>query len=225
MRIGAWVNDVYRQCRGIFPHCADPNCRFGHSVGRQLRWWIPGFRLHGFFYCGPRCFENAARRRFAEICDSPVSETRVQHRIPLGLLMLSRGQLSSTQLQAALQAQKASGCYRIGTWLQTLGFCSEQQVTDALGVQWACPVLHSKVNPFHPAVRLVPHRILERHRMLPIQFVESTRTFYVACAEDLDYSLLYALEQMLDCHTEASFIAGSILTEGRSSVRRLAASS
>jgi len=220
MRVRNWIANVQRKCYGMFPHCADPNCGFGRSVGRQLRWWAAKLRLHDSFYCSPQCFEKAARQRFVEICASPAPERLVQHRIPLGLLMLSRGQLSNGQLRQALEAQRANGSQRIGEWVQKLGFASEQQVTNALGVQWACPVLHAKVNPFHPAVRLVPRRILERYRMLPIQFVESTRTFYVAFSEDLDYSILYALEQMLDCRTQPSFLPASVLAEALEQIGR-----
>jgi hypothetical protein len=47
--------------------------------------------------------------------------------------------------------------------------------------------------------------------MAPVDFVESTRTLHIAFAEGLDYSVLYALEQMLDCRTEPCLLRPTIL--------------
>jgi hypothetical protein len=133
----------------------------------------------------------------------------VTHRIPLGLLMLSRGQITSEQLRAALDAQQAGGRHRLGEWLEQLGFASEQQVTTALGLQWACPVLAWRAPRDAGCVGMVPYRLLERFRMLPVQYVPVTRMFYVAFCDGIDYTVLYAIEQMLDCRTEACLISSS----------------
>ena len=63
------------------------------------------------------------------------------HRVPLGLLLLSRQQLTAAQLRTALEAQRAAGQGKIGEWLRQLGFVTELQVTAALARQWSCPVL------------------------------------------------------------------------------------
>ncbi len=47
--------------------------------------------------------------------------------------------------------------------------------------------------------------------MLPVQYVAATRMLYVAFSEGLDYTALYAIEQMLDCRTEACLIRQSAL--------------
>ena len=175
---------------------------------RRLGWWNGRIRLRDSSYCAPRCFEKAAREYFAAACIPPVASS-FEHRIPLGLLMLSRGQLTRQQLQTALQAQQGSRHQKIGMWLEQLGYASEQQVTTALGLQWACPVLAWKNPPDSGHSRLLPFRLLERFRMLPVQFVSSTRIFYVAFSDGIDYTALYAIEQMLDCRTEACLISRS----------------
>lgn len=187
---------------------------------RRLRWWNGTIRLHGSRYCAPQCFQNALRQSLSQICDAMLSARPVQHRIPLGLLLLSRGQLSNRQLRSALQAQRESGRHRIGEWLEKLGFASEQQVTAALGLQWACPVVTGGLKLDSRCVRLVPFRILEAYRMLPTQFVEATRTFYIAFSDGIDYSALYALEQMLDCRTEAFLISHSAMDEALEQIGR-----
>lgn len=123
--------------------------------------------------------------------------------------MLSRGQLTSWQLRAALDAQQASGRHRVGEWMEKLGFASEQQVTAALGLQWACPVLAGKLPSDASCARMLPYRLLERFRVLPVQFVAATRTFYLAFCDGIDYTALYAIEQMLDCRTQACLISRS----------------
>ena len=149
------------------------------------------------------CLDRISRR--------VVSAAAVRHRIPLGLLLLSRGQLSNRQLRSALQAQQDCGRHRLGEWLAKLGYATEQQVTAALGAQWACPVLTSEVSPDRLMLRLLPFRWLETFRMLPLQFVPSTRMFYLAFSEGVDYPALNAIEEMLDCRTEACLVSGSAM--------------
>jgi Type II secretion system (T2SS), protein E, N-terminal domain len=112
-------------------------------------------------------------------------------------------------LRAALEAQPRSRHRRIGEWLEELGFVTEQQVTAALGLQWACPVLAWRTPDDSGCGRMLPYRLLERFRMLPVQFVAATRIFYVAFCDGIDYTALYAIEQMLDCRTEACLISRS----------------
>ena len=57
--------------------------------------------------------------------------------------------------------------------------------------------------------RLLPYRLLEHFRMLPVQFVAATRIFCVAFCDGIDYTALYAIEQMLDCRTEPCLISRS----------------
>ncbi|HTZ95457.1 MAG TPA: hypothetical protein VMB18_03600 [Terriglobales bacterium] len=175
-----------------------------------MHWWNSAIRLHDARYCAPQCFENALQQHFLRLSVATAAAPPVQHRIPLGLLMLSRGQLTNQQLRSALEAQSASG-RRLGECLEKLGFATEQQVTAALGLQWACPVLMLRDNPDRECVHLLPYRLLEQFRMLPLQFVAATRTFYFAFSDGIDYPALYAIEQMLECRTEACLISSSAM--------------
>jgi hypothetical protein len=214
------MGNARRYWATILPDCGQPGCSFVRRCWRRIRWWNGTIRLHHLRYCAPQCFEYAAQQRFTQICNLSTPVQPIQHRIPLGLLMLSRGQLSNRQLRSALEAQQASGCHRLGEWLEKLGFATEQQITTALGLQWACPVLTARIIPDHRCLRLMPFRILETYRMLPIQFVEATRTFYVAFSEDIDYGVLNALEQMLDCRTEACLVSRSTMDEALERIGR-----
>jgi Type II secretion system (T2SS), protein E, N-terminal domain len=133
--------------------------------------------------------------------------------------MLSRQQLTNRQLRSALETQAISG-RRLGECLEKLGFASEQQVTAALGLQWACPVLTLRDFPDWACADRLPYRLLESFRMLPVQFVAATRTFHIAFCDDIDYRALFAIGQMLDCHTEACLISRSAMDRALEQIGR-----
>lgn len=197
---------------GLLPHCGDHNCTALRRTWRRLRWRKARIRLEQSWYCAPQCFERATEQRFLQLCASPAPRPPVRHRIPLGLLMLSRGQLTNHQLRSALEAQRSNGRERIGQWLEKLGFATEQQITAALGLQWACPVLAS-ASVSDAAARMLPFPLLEQFRMLPVQFVASRRLFHLAFCEGVDYAALYAVEQMLDCRTQACLVSRSVMDQ------------
>jgi hypothetical protein len=117
--------------------------------------------------------------------------------------MLSRGFVDNDQLKKALQAQKDSGSGRVGEWLRHLGAVTEEQVTQILGLQWSIPVF-----PLHQSrryldyARLVPFPLLEVAEMVPVHHIPTSQHLYVAFIDRVNYSALYAVERMLECHTE-----------------------
>ena len=147
---GSWIsawNDFWRTlvpppCR----YCARPQRGW-----RQMRRRSRGTLMQGARYCGPECLEQALLRvlRRSQRAASPAG--LAFHRIPLGLLLLSRQQLTGEQLRTALKLQRESSPAssgkntgvtnrKIGFWLQDLGFVTEHQVTAALARQWSCPM-------------------------------------------------------------------------------------
>jgi len=174
--------------------------------------------MQGSRYCREDCLERAVTEALRRI-RSPLRRATAPHRIPLGLLLLSRQQLTVDQLRAALATQHAAGRGKIGEWLLSLGFVSEQQVTAALARQWSCPVLRpSSFNgsPLLTASRRAPQipiALLRAFVMLPVDFVESTETLHIAFGEGIDYSVLYAIEQMVGCHTEVCMASPSLVRQ------------
>jgi len=184
-----------------------------------------GVRMRGSWYCRADCLERAV----SELLDigglgsgGMVSEGLgsarnivAPHRIPLGLLLLSRQQLTADQLRTALDRQRTAGHGRIGEWLQRLGFATERQITAALARQWSCPVLRNSsgtlgASRFMP----IPVRLLESIQMIPVEFAEASQTLLIAFSEGIDHSVLYAVEQMLGYRTEACFVCPSVLQKG-----------
>src|ERR1700688_265513 len=103
----------------------------------------------------------------------------------------------------AVEAMRNGACDygKIGEWIEKLGFASENEVTKALALQWGCPVATS----FDPATSHFPSEIplpiLEAFQMLPLNYVASTNTLYLAFGERVDHAALYAIEKILACRT------------------------
>lgn len=197
-----------------------------------------GVRMQGAWYCRAECLELALLEFLRE--DSVPRRAEVRpHRIPLGLMLLSRQQLTAEQLRTALEAQRAAvrgqgGSERkIGSWLQQLGFATELQITAALARQWSCPVLRSGAEPgggHFPLIpsanfRGIPVPLLESFQMMPVELVEASGTLLVAFSEGVDYTILVAIEQMLGYRTEACLVCPSALQKGLQSLARRKGSS
>jgi len=214
MSAGIWnasLSHLRQQWQETIPCCGQADCSWLRRLWRRSQWWNGSIRYEDTAYCSPQCFESALRQSLVRLCASSPPVPAVRHRVPLGLLLLSRGQLTNPQLRAALEAQRGSGRHRLGEWLEKMGFVTEQQVTSALGLQWACPVVSARCSPDPACVRLLPYRLLESFRVLPLQFVAATRTLFLAFGEGIDYGVLYAVERMLDCHTEACLLHRSAM--------------
>jgi len=175
--------------------------------------------MQGERYCRTECLELALIKLFAR--GRPVFRRAAiaSHRIPLGLLLLSRKQLTAAQLRAALEAQRAASGgkskskeKKIGAWVQELGFATEGQVTAALACQWSCPVLRTGPGMLGTSrFSLIPVLLLESFQMMPVELVEATGTLLIAFSEGIDYTVLYAIERMLGYRTEACLVCPSTL--------------
>jgi hypothetical protein len=178
--------------------------------------WNPLFRsdsgieLQEQWLCSEECFLAAARDLLASLGEvRPVSSTSRTH-LPLGLVMVSRGDLSSGQLRAALDfQQKSRPAKRIGDVLKELGVVGENEITRALAEQWSCPVFPLQAPENLAMTEHLPLHLLESYRMLPVHFAPAARILLLGFTDTLHHSVLYATEQMLGCRTEACLIQSS----------------
>lgn len=183
--------------------CESPAC--SHRRRLWQAWFEPlhGRSLDGHWYCSPECFEQALTSAIAKLLPGTAQPPPKPHRIPLGLLMLSRGLVDNEQLKKALKAQKDSGSGRVGEWLRHIGAVSEEQVTQILGMQLSIPVFPlNQSRRFLECGHLVPFSLLEVAEMLPVHHVPTSQHLYMAFIDHVNYSALYAVEKMLECHTE-----------------------
>jgi len=125
-------------------------------------------------------------------------------RVPVGLLLLSRGILTAEQLRSALDHQRRTGL-NFGEVVQQLGFATPEQVTAAVAAQWACPVFSLGDRRLELQVR-IPRQFLELYRMLPVHFVESERRLLIGFVSGIQHQVLYTIGYMTSCTVAPCFI-------------------
>ena len=204
----------------IAPQCESPDCSHRRRLWRAWLDPVHGYSLDGHWYCSPECFEPALAGAVAQFLHAKSQPPAVTHRAPLGLLMLSRGFVDNEQLKKALKAQKESGTGRVGEWLRHIGAVSEEQVTQILGLQWSIPIFPLKESRrFLECANLVPFPLLEMAEMIPVHHIPTSQHLYVAFVDRVNYSALYALEQMLECHTEPCLAVQSHIMQALNELR------
>ena len=171
--------------------------------------------------CSPQCFEKEARSVFDQLLSPPMPDSAPKHRVPLGLLMLERGYVSETQLRIALEMQTREQRGKIGEWLQALHFATERQLLTALGIQWACPLLAMRQAPDQACSKLLPIPLMRALHLVPVRLLSATGFLYVAVSVGVNYRVLAAIEQMLDCRAIPCLIGDSTMEEWLRQVQNL----
>lgn len=202
--------------------CQNPRCE--GKANALLRFFRKpkGVWLNKSWYCCMACFEDGAEDLFSHFSLKADQGRSTRYRLPLGLLLLSKGLISGQHLQEALMAQKESQKGRLGEWLRHKGFVTEEQVTAALGVQWGLPVFHlTESAGFAECAMMAPLRIMEASRMALVHYMPVSRKLYVAFSDGIDFAALRALEQVLECDTQPCVIGETEMSEALDQVRSM----
>jgi hypothetical protein len=191
---------------GFFQTCANPSCGSGwlHLLRSRT---APVFE--GGWSCSAACTAarvGAAVRRELDARGS--AEQSHRHRVPLGLVMMEQGWITSGQLHRALEAQRGAGVGRLGHWLVRRQGVSEQLVTRALGLQWSCAVLPLEFHDAEALAPLLPRLFVDAFGALPLR-VAAGRLLYLGFEERLDPVLALAVERMTGLRVESGLVAGS----------------
>jgi hypothetical protein len=191
---------------GIFETCANPQCRTG-----WLHLWRSRTRplFEGRWSCSAECSEALIHDAILrELHGRVIVQPPHRHKIPIGLLMLNQGWITSEQLRQALDAQRRAGSGRLGSWLMRLFGVSEELVTRALALQWNAPVLH--LDSFLPGrmARALPRLFVDAFGALPLR-VAGGRILYLAFEERIDTILALALARMTGLKVECGVLPGS----------------
>ena len=166
-----------------------------------------GIKMHDNWYCSSRCFAAAAADEFASLATSGLQRTKRFSRMPLGLLMVRYGLLNGAQFKEIRDEQKEEGA-EIGELLVRLGSVSEKQVTAVRAIQWGCPVF-SVPKWGMPAEIHIPSTLVRCYSMIPLHYVATTNILLVGFVHGVDYGLLYAIEKITGCKTQACFVTPS----------------
>src|SRR5882672_11328653 len=192
-----------------FNECANSECRAKPVRTRLL---CSGAYIGEERYCSPDCLQAGLARHFAELLQKPKAvQGKRQHRIPLGLELVSRGYIGGQTLQAALQRQKQHPGLRLGQILIDMKAVSEEQITTAVAAQWSVPVFRVAPSCIPEAARFLPVALMHRYKMLPVHFNKQQNRLHLAFAQTVDSSVLYSIEQMLGVTTEACMADESAL--------------
>ena len=188
-----------------WPGCANPSCK-GNALKQAVGKKHFGVSLGEQWFCSADCFEGGAEKRIVELLATRETQEKVPVlRMPLGLLLLSRGALTHDQLKTALNHQRETGM-NIGEAVQALGFTTAQQVTSAVAAQWGCPVFSMGERPMPTEVR-IPRRLMELYSMLPVHYSEIGRKLMVGFVSRVQHHLLYTIEQIGECTATPCFIS------------------
>ena len=181
--------------------CASAACIRDQKLWNRFFAPVTTVKFRGATFCFPSCFEHELERELERLpVDDSARKARTR-RIPLGLLMLSRGALTNDQLWRALNEQKQAGRGRVGEWMTSLGFAQQADITAALAMQWSCPLLRKL--PLVTDTCGIPWHLLQSLRMLPIHYSRAASTVHIAFADEIAYPALISVEQMLNVKTEA----------------------
>ena len=167
--------------------------------------------FEGEWACSSRCLQMLVRAAVRRVVGDGVPTDSAwphRHRVPLGLVLLAQGWITHPQLQAALEAQRASGQGRIGDWLVKSCGLPEERVTRGLGVQWNCPVL--AINGFSPTemALVMPKRFVVEFGMVPLR-VAGSSLLYVAFGDRMNAAASLALEQMTGMKVESGLLSSA----------------
>jgi hypothetical protein len=202
--------------------CGNSNCPWTRSFWMRRLRQPKGLWLNDSWYCTAECFEEGARQILGRFSLKTNRGRSTRYRLPLGLLLLSKGLISNQHLQEALKAQRESHAGRLGEWLRQQGLVTEEQLTGALGVQWGLPVFRlTQTAGFAECAGLAPLPILEASRMALVHFMPNSRALYVAFSDGIDFTSLRALEQILQSNTQPCVIGEAELAEALDEFRRL----
>jgi hypothetical protein len=174
------------------------------SILRNLSVRNTGIRMHGSWYCGARCFTAAAAKEKSQLLTSGADHANHQERMPLGLFLVSRGLLSGEQLREATTEQKETPG-DIGELLIRHGAVTEKQVTASRAEQWGCPVFAVPKQGLSSVIH-IPPTLIQLYFIVPLHYVAATNLLLVGFVHGIDYGLLYAIERITGCKTQACFV-------------------
>lgn len=118
----------------------------------------------------------------------------VQKERQIGEILVEQGVLTPLQLDEALQRQRLTGDM-LGRVLVTMGYCEEQHIIEALGVQSGMePVDLTKIKIQENVIRMLTGDVARFYNVIPIREVDGA--IMVAMADPLNIQVLDDLRQI-----------------------------
>lgn len=118
----------------------------------------------------------------------------------LGELLLERGVISKTNLDKALQVQRERGGL-LGQILVALGFTKEEEIAQALTVQYGfpyLPLINYELN--QEIVKLIPENVTRQYCLVAVDKIGDTLT--VAMSNPLNMKAVEDIELLTKCNVQ-----------------------
>jgi len=160
--------------------------------------------MRGAWYCGPACFIRAATTALSLLMRPEMGTEKHIERMPLGLMLMSKGILTKVQLRESTDELRQSGG-EMGELLVRRGSVSEKQVAAIRALQWGCPVF-AMPTYLAPTEVQIPSILIQRHSAVPVYLCPAKNLLLVGFTDAIDYGLLYAIEQMTGYKTQPCFV-------------------
>lgn len=176
--------------------------------------------FEGAWSCGESCLRRAIGSAVARECSTTASRRTHRHRVPLGLMLLSAGCITSQQLRRALEIKQNSSL-RIGEILQQEYDIDEGRITLALSTQWGCQVWEPRGNIAPGMACVAPMLLLETSGMLPMRMSSGGERIALAFEETSDSLTTFALQRMHGTEVEIGIVSSSNWRALRTSLQGL----
>ncbi len=202
---------------GLQERCARTGCR-ATGLRKSLLAGKGGVRLGGEWFCSADCFREGVECRIHALqgTSAPMPFQR-DARVPLGLLLVARGCITSAQWRTAREQQLAHGG-TIADIFCELHFASEREIAAAVAMQWGCPLYSAKLQPSEIEAR-IPSALMQMVAMAPVHYAPRPNRLLIGFVRRIEHEVLRTIEEMTGCRTEPCFITAS---ECEEQVRRLA---
>ena len=118
----------------------------------------------------------------------------------LGELLIEKGLINQVQLEKALKLQKEKGGL-IGQILVTLGFAKEEEIAQALTVQYGFPYLPLECYDISAeAISLIPQNVAVQYNLVAIDKIGDLLT--IAMSNPLNYQAVEDVEVLTKCKVQ-----------------------
>ena len=118
----------------------------------------------------------------------------------LGELLLERGVITKAQLEKSLQIQKEKGGL-IGQILVALGFTGEEEIAQALTVQYGFPYLPLQSYELNKdIVKLIPQNVARQYGLIAVDKIGDTLT--LAMSDPLNIKASEDIELLTNCKVQ-----------------------
>ena len=118
----------------------------------------------------------------------------------LGELLLERGVITESQLDKTLKVQKEKGGL-IGQILVSMGYATEEEIAQALTVQYGFPYLPLDCYEVNPeALKLIPENVARQYNLIAIDKIGELLT--IAMSNPLNVQAVEDIELITKCKVQ-----------------------